>query len=213
MVIDCNDNVDESSIYDEEVVICRDPDTNEVVKTTFCEMRGIVDNYSNPISSTLAKLYEALLVRVFRDINMEILQDVRTFMKGQRNQALDDGYFEMVERYERLSSTSSNESIADKLERTLFDIQDKTVDYIIIYEDLSNITKMDVSILANFCSDMAEIETEYLFADLNYPERMEKFAQTVNEYTDKMSRHLSAYNITVANFPYNDAKMYLKCVY
>ena len=209
------DTIDGDTInrFADEDSIEKDPLTDEPILTTVCHMRGIVDNFSDPISSILAKLYEVLLIRININIDIKLLMNVRKELYNKRNKVFDDDFFMVFEREENVNEASKDEDIYERVERMLFDIQNETPDNLIIYDDLAKMTNMDVKILANCCRDLAEIEVEYLFSEIGYPERMEKFANIIATYTDKMKEHLLTYGITKQNFDYKLACRYLKCVY
>ena len=211
-MINCENDEDKLSIYEEDTVYSYDPCTNTQILNTTFEMRGIVNNYSNPINSTLAKLYEALLIRIYRNISIKTLEDI----KRESIKDIDiaySGYFNDLMRREELNKSINGEVLLDRLSRMLDNIVNKTSDNVVIYEDLSKITLIKIDLLADFASDMALVEKLFLYDSMEYVDRKDKQDKLISTYADKISEYLSIYNIDVTNYPYTSVVSYLKCVY
>ena len=211
-MINCENDEDKLSIYEEDTVYSYDPCTNTQILNTTFEMRGIVNNYSNPINSTLAKLYEALLIRIYRNISIKTLEDI----KRESIKDIDiaySGYFNDLMRREELNKSINGEVLLDRLSRMLDNIVNKTSDNVVIYEDLSKITLIKIDLLADFASDMALVEKLFLYDSMEYVDRKDKQDKLISTYADKISEYLSIYNIDVTNYPYASVVSYLKCVY
>ncbi len=213
-MFDCDDNEEKlKSIFEEEVTYSYDPESNIQISNTTYKMRGLVNNYSDPISSVLAKLYESLLIRIYKEINIDVLLDVRVEFAQEIEDFEEGGFFDRLQRKDKLKDAFVGESFKERIERMLFEIQDKYIDNVIIYEDLSNITFMNVALLSNYCSDMAELEMEFVFGDIDLTTRKTKQNEIIKKYADLMTKDLISIGITLDKFNYQNACDYLKCVY
>ena len=211
-MINCENEEDKLSIYNEDTVYSYDPCTNTQILNTTFEMRGIVNNYSNPINSTLAKLYEALLIRIYRNISIKTLEDI----KKESIKDIDiaySGYFNDLMRREELNKSIDGEVLLDRISRMLDNIVNKSSDNVVIYADLSKITSINIDLLADLASDMAQVEKQFLYDDLEYVDRKDKLDKLICDYADKISEYLSTNNIDATNYPYMDVVNYFKCVY
>ena len=213
-MIDCEDyDEDIPSVFDEVVTYTYDPSTEtEIVNTTF-EMRGLVNNYSNPVCSVFAKLYESLLVKIYRNINIDILDDLRIDLSKDDDIAFENGYFERAKRKEKVDNDCKDEPLSIKFERMLLDIKNKSNENTVIYNDLFEITKINVNYLADFCSAMADIDLKYIHNEIDFVERKDLQKEIVNKFESKAKEELNTYGITLKDFPYFDACEYLKYVY
>lgn len=175
--------------------------------------RAIIKNYANPLSHILTLLYESLLARVNRKINMKLLKAIR-YKTGVDDHGLKDGKFYLYYKVKELiNGLSKTENIVEKLIIMLEDIINKTYDVLEVYTDLSEITKIRVNDLANFCKEMALIELNYLTFNLNDEERFLAQDSIVEIYTNSIKDKLIVYGLSQESIDVLKATNYLKCVF
>lgn len=198
--------------YEECTMLDVDKDDN-IFSATIVRTRGLVDNYSNPIASIIAKLYERLLVEVHNNFDIDILNDMRQTLSQVDKTTETIGYFEAMLMKDKLKQLSPSEEIISKFETLLFDIQNASMDVMSIYADVANITKFNIDTLIKFCSDMAEVELKYLYSKITLAERYTLQDEIILMASDTINNELSSIGIYYYDVNYQEAVDYLKDIY
>ena len=202
----------EKNYYEKNTMV--DVDDNDKIFTAIVvRTRGLVENYSNPISSIIASLYERLLVEVHNNFDIDILTDMRQTLAQIIFSNVEKGYFEAMQRKDKLKQLSPNEEIISKFETLLFEIQNASMDILSIYADLANITKFNIETLTKFCCDMAEVDLDYLYSKIALNERYQLQDEIVSTASDSINEELNKNAINYYDIPYQEAITYLKDIY
>ena len=175
--------------------------------------RDIVKKYPNEISQVIALLYESLLAKVNRKMNMNLLRAIRYKIGLVEYGQKIGSYYLFYKASVLLKTLSKTQSIIEKFKMTLEEIINKTQDFLDIYNDLNDITKLNADDLANFCKEMALIEKDFISFKFNELQRSQAHDKLIGDYTKLFLDKNLGYMGKESNVNLIDAVNYLKCVY